>query len=119
LLTLALVGFGLVGSISAALGSGSGIGKTLAIVAGALVASLTTINQVWSPASRSEAYRVGYGAMRDEGWDFVLERGAYEQFKTKTGLERAAFDTFSQRITQIDRRARDVEQPGDVAAGRR
>lgn len=130
MLSFSLVGFGLIGSVSAALGSGSGIGKTLAIIAGALVASLTTINQVWSPAARSEAYRIGYSALRDEGWDYVLALGAYKQFRPKTTnvsatgtsstakAQRDAYDAFNRRVTQIDKRTRNIDRTHDVARHR-
>jgi hypothetical protein len=128
IVSVSLVGFGLLGSVSAAVGTGSGALKTVAIIAGALVASLTTINQVWSPASRAEAYRAGCADMRDEGWDYVLGLGSYTDFKEKPASSSSkpskqpnplgAFDSFNRRTGQIDKRTRDVDRTRDVGRHR-
>ncbi len=69
--TLALALLGILGTVAAALGTSEGIWKTMAIVAGALVAALTALNQTWSPSASATAFKLGYTALRAEGWDYL------------------------------------------------
>jgi hypothetical protein len=51
LFTLALALLGIAGTVAASLGTSGGSWKTVAIIAGALVAAVTALNQAWSPGT--------------------------------------------------------------------
>lgn len=80
--TLALALLGILGTVAAALGSSEGSWKTLAIIAGALVAALTALNQAWSPGGAAATFKLGYGELRAEGWDYLNRLGAYKAFRS-------------------------------------
>jgi hypothetical protein len=76
------------GSIVAALGS-SGLAASagdraaaeevrwIVFGLGLVVAGFTAINQLWRPAQRSTSRYRAANALRENGWDFALERGRY------------------------------------------
>jgi hypothetical protein len=66
LITLALALLGIVGTVAASLGTSAGLWKTLAIVAGALVAAVTALNQAWKPGTVAATFKLGYAELRAE-----------------------------------------------------
>lgn len=77
--TLALLG--ILGTVSAALGTSEDTWKTVAIIAGALVAALTALNQAWSPSGTAATFKLGYAELRSEGWDYLNWLGSYKPLR--------------------------------------
>ena len=121
--TVALFGFGALGTITASLKVSSGFWHVAAIAAGALVASLTTINQALAPGTKAAAYGIGYAELRDEGWDYVCSQGVYKKYKVAEGASSGAgtlkkdleaYDLFASRVRGIARRTRAQTQTREV-----
>jgi hypothetical protein len=82
---LLLAGLGLLISVFAGLKSGHGF----TIIAGALVATLTTLTNATHPSKQADGYLTARLALRDEGWDLLNgmsdyasldDEGRYEHF---------------------------------------
>jgi hypothetical protein len=90
---LAIVSLGLLGSVLAAVESG----RIIAVVAGSLVAILTTFAQTAHPGRQADGYDNARRAIRDEAWDLLNGTGHYND---ETG-ETHAFKVFAERIREI------------------
>lgn len=71
---LVLAVLGLLISVFAGLKSGHGF----TIIAGALVATLTTLTNAVHPSKQAEGYRTARYALRDEGWYLLNRSGKYK-----------------------------------------
>jgi hypothetical protein len=123
--TIALFSLGAMGTIAAATKNSSGFWHIAAIAAGALVASITTINQALAPGTKAAAFGIGYAELRDEGWDYVNFLGPYKKYgpgqggsATTTGKPlknyREAYELFASRTRTIARRTRAQTQTHEV-----
>jgi hypothetical protein len=74
-------------------------GRGFTIVAGALVATLTTLTNAMHPSKQADAYLTARLALRDEGWDLVTGTGAYAP--TAAPDDAARFDQFKTKVRQI------------------
>jgi hypothetical protein len=99
---LAIASLGLLGSVLAAVESG----HIIAVVAGSLVAILTTFAQAAHPGRQADGYQNARRAIRDEAWDLLNGTGDYE----KETDEAQAFKMFAGRIRKIVTDKRSVTQ---------
>jgi Protein of unknown function (DUF4231) len=90
-LTIAFLG--LLGSVLAAVESG----HIIAVVAGSLVAILTTFTQAAHPGRQADGYNNARREIRDEAWDLLNGTGRY---KGETD-EAQAFKRFTERVREI------------------
>lgn len=79
-------------------------GRVFTIVAGALVATLTTLTNAMHPSKQADAYLTARLALRDEGWDLVTCTGAYAPAEGPN--DSARFDHFKTQVREIVRTKR-------------
>jgi hypothetical protein len=79
-------------------------GHVFTIIAGALVATLTTLTNAVHPSKQADAYLTARLALRDEGWDLVTCTGAYAPARAPNDLGR--FEQFKTSVRQIVRTKR-------------
>jgi hypothetical protein len=79
-------------------------GHVFTIVAGALVATLTTLTNAMHPSKQADAYLTARLALRDEGWDLVTCTGAYAP--PQASDDSARFDQFKTKVRAIVRTKR-------------
>jgi hypothetical protein len=105
---LAVASLGLLGSVLAAVESG----QIIAVVAGALVATLTTFAQAARPGLQADGYTAAKRAMRDEAWDLL--NGTGDRYESKPDEEpktdEEAFKAFAEQIRQIVKVKRSTTQ---------
>lgn len=77
--------------------AGYKIGHGFTIVAGALIAMLTTFSNATHPAQKADGYLNGRLGLRDEGWSLLTRTGDY------AGLAdpKATFDHFADTVHKI------------------
>jgi hypothetical protein len=116
---LTVASLGLLGSVLAAVESG----HIIAVVAGSLVAILTTFAQAARPGLQADGYTNAKRAMRDEAWDFLSGTGdRYKGLKGKRGRrqhqrqaqgqedDEEAFKLFAKQIREIVKAKRSATQ---------
>lgn len=112
-LTIALLG--LLVSVLAATDTAS----VVAIVAGAVVAILTTFTQAMHPGRQADAHETARLAIRDEAWALLCETDRYEKVVGKKGQEsptdEKAFKTFVKQIRAIVKSKRDATRISDLS----
>jgi hypothetical protein len=79
---------------------------TVAVVAGGLVATLTTFTQAAHPGRQADGYENARLAIRDEAWDLLTNAGDYEGLTT----DEERFKHFAEEIRDIVRLKRTVTQ---------
>jgi hypothetical protein len=94
LLWLVVAVFGLLVSILAGFKTGHGF----TIVAGALVALLTTLTNALHPSQAADGYQDARLALRDQGWSLLLSTDGYANMKEDAVT---AYDQFAGQIRRI------------------
>jgi hypothetical protein len=114
LLGVATIGAGLASSTIAGVGDGVWADATIGAL-GVTVGVLTAINQIWRPGTRSVArYQSAFG-LRREGWDYVHDRGRYENLGPMAQLD-LLIDEIGRTnlvVEAVDRAALSGDRPDD------
>jgi hypothetical protein len=76
------------------------------VVAGGLVATLTTFSQAAHPGRQADGYQDARLAIRDEAWDLLTNANDYECLKT----DEERFKHFAEKVRDIVRRKRTATQ---------
>lgn len=101
-LSVSVVAAGFASSAISANSSTAEDWRWVLIVLGLLVALFTAVNQLWKPGMRSVGnYRAG-NALRREGWDYVFDRGRYEERKEGFHLFLDAIKEIQSQVDAID-----------------
>jgi hypothetical protein len=79
-------------------------GHVFTLIAGALVATLTTLTNAMHPSKQADAYLTARLALRDEGWDLVTCTNAYAP--SQASNDSARFDQFKTNVREIVRAKR-------------
>ena len=96
--TLVLASLGVVAAVAVPLANGN-TKNIVALVAGALVTSLTAMYQALRPAVRSAQFDQTRSLLREEGWDYLLSLGRYKRLEPD-----AAYSVFAEQISGVIRR---------------
>jgi hypothetical protein len=76
--------------------AGLKIGRTTLIVAGALVATLTTFNQAMRPGGRADGFHTARLQLRDAAWDLLNHMGQYHKPNPP-----ACYELFVKQVREI------------------
>jgi hypothetical protein len=99
LFMLALASLGVVVAVAVPAENGH-TNNTVAIVAGALVTSLTAMYQALRPGVRAQRFNLTRSLLREEGWDYLLSLGRYKRLTPKE----VAYDEFASQVSGVIRR---------------
>jgi hypothetical protein len=89
-------------------------GHVFTLIAGAVVATLTTLTNAMHPSKQADGYLTARLALRDEGWDLVTCTGAYAS--GEKGDNAARFDLFKTNVREIVRTKRASTSLDSLAA---
>jgi hypothetical protein len=105
LISLAALTAGIVSSGIAAGWSAAHWARWTILVLGLVTAAASVINQIWRPGQKSTSRTRGGNSLRREAWEFLNDRGAYENLNFEE-----AWGHFVDAVSAIVRQAEEIDE---------